>query len=82
MVKRAQERQRDDGLCYSCNGAQALTLSQLIAVLEVRNVTGAPEASGKKLCEALRTSMDFAPTNVTLYEATATESPLFSSSDG
>ena len=61
---------------------QALTLSQLIAVLEVRNVTGAPEAAGRKLCEALRASMDLAPASVALYEAADSQSPLISSSDG
>ena len=72
-------------LCNSDSAAparQALTESQLIAVLEVRNLTGDPAAAGMALCSAVIETLVHTPLNVNLHEAAASQSRIELSEEG
>ena len=55
---------------------QALKESQLIAVLEVRNLTGDTAAAGRILRDAITASLIHAPLDASLHEAAASQSRI------
>ncbi len=56
-----------------------LTPSQVIAVVEVYNATGTPDAAGRSLHDAMMAVLHPTPTDVTLSEPAASWHPLNSS---
>lgn len=53
---------------------QALTPSQVIAVLEVRNLTGLPASAGAQLSRVIKAELDPVPVATVLREAALSQS--------